>query len=119
MKTINLILIIAIISLVALMIYGAQKQKISGSVTKGDFFEGYVTNQKLSPGERLEGNGVYDKSCNPVENGLTQCDAGIQTEKGLLNFNYKHFMHSQPCISEGDKLIVEVSEGGKTKVTRI
>ena len=31
----------------------------------------------------LEGKGVYDRSCNPVENGLTQCDAGIQTEKGF------------------------------------
>ena len=54
-----------------------------------------------------------------IGNGLSQCDAGIQTEKGLLNFNYKHNMDLQPCIAEGDNLKVEILEGGKVIVTRI
>ena len=81
-------------------------------------FQGVITNMKLEPGI-LEGTGVYDKSCNMIGNGLTNCDAGIQTEKGLLNFNYKHNMDAQPCIAPGDKLKVEVLDSeGNAKVTR-
>ena len=54
-----------------------------------------------------------------IENGMSQCDAGIQTEKGLLNFNYKHNMAVQGCIDQGQNLKVEILEGNKARVTRL
>ena len=111
-------IIIGVVILLGFVLVGTFKTgSVVKDVVKEEVFEGTITNLNLEP-STLEGTGVYDRSCNPVENGLTQCDAGIQTEKGLLNFNYKHQMHSQPCIDQGDKLTVEVLENGKARVTR-
>ncbi len=114
----NLILgIIVLAVLVAAVVY-ANVSKATGNVIQEDVFEGRITNMQLEPAV-LDGEGVYDRSCNMVGNGLTQCDAGIQTEKGLLNFNYRHNMNIQPCISEGDKLKVEILDtDGSARVTR-
>lgn len=119
MKSGTVILIILTLGLIGLIIFGSFRtgKVIEGSV-EGDVFEGVITNAKLELGI-LDGTGVYDRSCNPVENSLSQCDAGIQTEKGLLNFNYKHNMHMQRCIDNGDKLKVEVFANGKARVTRL
>ena len=116
MKKSSILIIIMIIVLIGFVAFSALRN--TGSVIKEDVFEGVITNADLEPGI-YDGTGVYDKSCNPVENGLTQCDAGIQTEKGLLNFNYKHFMHSQPCIDKGDKLKVEILADGKARIKRL
>ena len=110
---IAIILIIALIGLIVIAQF-----KTGNSVKEDNVFEGVITNMNLEP-QILDGEGVYDKSCNPIENGLSQCDAGIQTEKGLLNFNYKHDMHAQPCLDKGQTLKVEILEGGKAIVRRI
>ena len=123
MKKINLILGIIVIVILSLSFV---KLKTSGNVVDDqnsgmmnsqDVFEGVITNMELSP-QILDGTGVYDRSCNPVENDLTQCDAGIQTSAGLLNFNYKHNMHMQACIDAGQNLKVEILEENKARVTR-
>ena len=115
MKPVHILLIVIILVLIGLMAYG--NLKTTGNVVQQDVFEGEITNMNLEP-MTLSGEGVYDRSCNPVENGLTNCDAGIQTEKGLLNFNYKHDMNMQACLDKGDKLEVEILADGKAKVTR-
>ena len=117
MKTGSIIIIVLVIALIGLFAYSSLRTTGNSVKTGEDVFEGRITNFNIKP-ETLDGTGVYDRSCNPVESGLTQCDAGIQTEKGLLNFNYKHNMHMQRCIDSGDKLKVEILEGGKAKVTR-
>lgn len=110
-----IITIFAILLLGSLIVFGFFK---TGNVIKEDVFEGIITNLKLEPGF-LEGTGVYDRTCKMIENGLSQCDAGIQTEKGLLNFNYKHNMNIQGCIDSGQKLKVEILDSnGKARVTR-
>jgi|SRR3989344_6308089 len=116
MKPIHIFLIVIILVLIGLMVYG--KFKTTGNVVKQDVFEGIITNMNLEP-QVLDGTGVYDRSCNPIEGGLSQCDAGIQTEKGLLNFNYKHDMNAQPCIDKDQKLKVEVLANNQTRVTRL
>ncbi|MBU0963162.1 MAG: hypothetical protein KKD48_04635 [Nanoarchaeota archaeon] len=116
MKKINLIAGISLIILFGTFIFLARSA--TSNVIKGDVFEGIITNMNLQS-QVLDGMGVYDKNCNAIENGLTQCDGGIQTEKGLLNFNYKHNMHMQKCIDQGQKLKVEIFEGNKARVTRL
>ncbi len=110
------IIIISLIALIGLFVISPLYLK-TGNVVKTDSFEGRITNMDLAPGI-YKGIGVYDRSCNPVENGLTQCDAGIQIEKGLANFNYKHNMNMQGCIDAGQSLTLEILEGGKAIVTR-
>ena len=109
---------IALIIFIIAIIYANVTNSISGNSIKKDVFEGKITNMNLEP-MILQGTGVYDRSCNMINNGLTQCDAGIQTEKGLLNFNYIHNMEKQPCISEGEALEVEILDSGKAKVRRL
>lgn len=82
MKKSNLIVIGLIILLLGILVFSGRKQTDN---VKEDVFEGVITNMNLEP-RVFDGIGVYDRSCNPVENGLTQCDAGIKTEAGLLNF---------------------------------
>ena len=118
MKKLGLVIIVIIVSVALSGILLLRAGKLTGNVIAGDVFEGIITNMDLQP-QVLDGKGVYDRSCLAVDRGLTQCDAGIQTEKGLLNFNYKHNMHAQKCIDEGDNLRVEILEGGKAIVTRI
>lgn len=117
MKIGNIIIVILLIALAGMFAYSALRKTGNSIKADGDVFEGVITNMQLSP-QTLDGTGVYDRSCNPIENGLTQCDAGIQTSAGLLNFNYKHNMHMQGCIDEGQNLKVEILEGNKARVTR-
>ena len=112
----TIIIIIALVFVIAgIFVLGAKNP--TGNVIKEDVFEGIITNMNLEP-QVLDGTGVYDRTCKMIENGLSQCDAGIQTEKGLLNFNYKHNMDMQGCIDAGQKIKIEVFANGKAKVTR-
>ena len=117
-KSILIIIGLLVIILFGMLVFSARKPTPTGNVVREDVFEGTITNMDLEP-IILEGMGVYDRSCNMVGNGLTQCDAGIQTEKGLLNFNYKHNMAVQGCIAEGDKLEIQILENNKAMVRRI
>ncbi len=117
----KLIIIVLAIALVSLLGYiSLRTAKTTGSAIRGEeVFNGFITNVNLEAG-KLEGTGVYDRSCNMIGNGFTQCDAGIETKKGLLNFNYKHNMAVQPCIAQGDKLEVEILDSeGKARVRRL
>lgn len=116
MKKSSLIIIGLLIVLFGMIVFSARKP--TGNVIKGDVFEGIITNMDLQP-QVLDGTGVYDRSCNSIDGGLSQCDAGIQTERGLINFNYKHNMAVQGCIDQGQKLKVEILEGNKARVTRL
>jgi len=118
MKTKTIFIVLGIL-LIGMMIFGSFKTgKAVKEDVNGDSFKGVITNMKLEP-QTLDGRGVYDKTCNMVEDGLTQCNAGIQTEEGLLDFSYKHHMDVQKCIADGDNLQVEILEGGEAIVTRI
>lgn len=117
MKSETMIIAVLVIALIGLLAYPSLKATGDSVKLDKNVFEGIITNMNLEP-QIFEGTGVYDRSCNMIGGGLTNCDAGIQTEKGLLNFNYKHNMNIQPCISEGENLEVEILEGGKARVTR-
>ncbi len=110
-----LILIIIIFSLV-FVLYSENEGK--SSVSGVDLFNGTITNLKISLGN-ISGVGVYDKTCKSIGNGLTECNAGIKTEKyGVLNFNYVHNMAVEPCIVSGDKLQIEIFKNGTARVWR-
>jgi|SRR3989344_5247165 len=115
MKKSSLVIMGLVVILVGMLLFSAKKP--TGNIVKEDIFKGIITNINLEP-QILDGTGVYDRSCLAVENGLSQCDAGIQTEKGLLNLNYKHNMNMQGCIDAGQKLKVEVLADNKAIVTR-
>ena len=118
MKSGSIIIIILVIALIGLFAYSSLRATGNSVKVDRDVFEGIITNMNLEP-SILEGVGVYDRTCKMIENGLSQCDAGIQTEKGLLNFNYKHNMAVQGCIDQGQNLKVEILEGNKARMTRL
>ena len=88
-------------------------------IPEGNLFKGEITNRNVLSGV-VRGVGVYDRSCVPVEDGLTQCDAGILTkEYDVLNFNYTHNMATEPCIAPNELLTLEItSETGEAVVKR-
>lgn len=100
---------------------GFSNKGVSGdiSLSKGNIFEGNITNVKVSPG-KLDGISAYDKNC--IGQPITECDAGIKTEEyGLLNFHYSHNMATQPCIHMhgAENLVVEILDSnGAAKVYR-
>lgn len=87
--------------------------------TNGDIFTGKISNVAVKPGT-IKGIGLYDRSCKMMSNGLTACDAGIQTEEyGSLNFKYQHNMQQQPCLAPNDIVMVQIlDERGNAKVQR-
>ena len=113
MKTKNIALIcIALVISITIISFN------TSTVNASDTFNGKITNINLVP-QVIYGTGVYDHNCISVENGLTQCDAGIQTSAGLINFNYKHNMQKQPCIDEGDNIKIKILNGGIARVLRL
>ncbi len=81
----------------------------------GDAFAGSLTDgvgssepAEADPGT-YEGVVVYDRSCEPVGDGLTGCDAGIETQElGTVNFYYEHDMHQKPCLVPDQSVVFEV-----------
>jgi len=116
MKYINWIIIASAIALLAF--WGFQKTdspKENGIV---DIFEGKIDNTSLE-GNILFGNITYDRNCKSVGNGLLHCDAGVKTEKfGVINFDYTHNMSKQPCLVDGDKILLKVKKDKKAYAIR-
>lgn len=84
---------------------------------QGDAFSGTLTDGVGSKepvsvaAGRYEGNIVYDRSCGNVGNGLTGCDAGIETaELGTVNFYYEHDMSRKPCLDPDQRVVLEVDD---------
>lgn len=84
---------------------------------RGDAFIGTLTadagsDQPVTEDTGLyEGTIVYDRSCQSVGNGLTGCDAGIETsELGTVNFYYEHDMGRKPCLDPEQQVVLEVGE---------
>ena len=121
-KFIAAALVIVLVAGIGFFAMESLKPKATGFATglsqKTELFTGKITNMNLEPGT-YEGTGVYDKSCIDSGAGLTECDGGIKTDKGVLNFHYKHNMAILPCIAPGDGLVVEVLDSeGNARVTR-
>ncbi len=121
-KFIGVALVIVLVAGIGFFAIDSLKPKATGYSTalpqKAELFTGKITNMNLEPG-KYEGTGVYDKSCIDAGAGMTECDGGIKTDKGVLNFHYKHNMAILPCIAPGDGLIVEVLDSeGNARVTR-
>ncbi len=122
-KFIAAVLVIVLVAGIGFFAIQSLKPKATGFAAAGlpgksEIFTGKITNMNLEPGT-YEGTGVYDKSCIDAGAGITECDGGIKTDKGTLNFHYKHNMAILPCIAPGDGLVVEVLDSnGNAKVSR-
>lgn len=82
---------------------------------RGDGFTGILTQgiESTQPADIetgvYEGEITYDESCDPVGDGLTGCDAGIElAEVGTVNFYYEHDMDKRPCLVPDEHVAVEV-----------
>jgi len=98
----------------------SEGDSLDGVNPTGDLFEGKITNKNVVPGKMM-GTGVYDKSCVSIGGGLTNCHAGIKTDKyGVIDFNYEHDMAKKPCVAPNQKVVVEILDSaGNARVQRI
>ncbi len=99
-------------------------------IAKGDLFNGVIINMNEIPNvkfrTKFRGTGVYDRNCVKVGvapetgNPLVNCHAGIKTEYGIIDFNHVHDYYKNPCIIEGDEVVVEILDSqGNAKVQRV
>lgn len=93
---------------------------------QGDAFDGTLTtgvgsDQPATVDSGLyKGTIVYDRSCKSVGDGLTGCDAGIDTsELGTVNFYYEHDMGRKPCLDPEQQVVLEVGEEQATVQRKI
>lgn len=83
-----------------------------------DVFRGQINRSNIGEATLL-GSITYDRNCLPVENGLTQCDAGVKTDEyGVINFNYTHNMREEPCLVAGNKVLMKIQKDRQTFVVR-
>lgn len=83
---------------------------------RGDGFTGVLT-QGIESSQPTnieagiyEGEITYDESCEPVGDGLTGCDAGIELSDGeTVNFYYEHDMDERPCLVPDEQVAVDVN----------
>ena len=86
------------------------REGYAGDAFAGSLTEGVGSSEPaaVDPGI-YEGEIVYDRSCKPVGDGLTGCDAGIETaELGTVNFYYEHDMQQKPCLTPDQQVVFEV-----------
>lgn len=98
---------------------GSSKVTVDRDGYRGDTFTGIVTEHEGSdePADMAagtyEGTIVYDKTCAPVGDGLTGCDAGIDLESsGTFNFYYEHDMDKKSCLVPSQAIVLDVNEAG-------
>lgn len=115
MKKIKWFLFIALFSVISAT--GWQQAKAQSNEVV-EIFSGKIDQPRLK-NLVLTGDIAYDRNCISVEDGLTQCDTGVKTEKyGTINFNYKHKMSEKACLFNGDKVLLKIKENGNAFVIR-
>ncbi len=116
------IIIAAIVLVGGIAIWNVNKpdQLTGGVVLRGESFKGVISNTAVTP-MTIKGMGVYDRSCIMGVDGLTSCDAGVQTQEfGVLNFKYRHNMVTQPCIAPNDLVQVRIlDDKGNAEIQRM
>lgn len=98
---------------------GSSTANVDRAGYRGDTFTGVVTVHEGSdvPADvaagTYEGTIVYDRSCYPVGDGRTECDAGIALQSfGTVNFSYEHDMEQTPCLVPYQEVVLSVNEAG-------
>ncbi|MBI2548188.1 hypothetical protein HYW21_02455 [Candidatus Woesearchaeota archaeon] len=124
MKKLYIVSLVLVLMVGSLIFFAARNTTGSAvrstSAARGDTFVGRISNVAVQAGT-LSGMGVYDRSCKMGTDGLTSCDAGIETkEYGLLNFKYRHDMTRQPCLAPNDLVEVRILDAqGNAEIQRL
>lgn len=93
---------------------GVDREGYQGDAFAGSLTEGVESTDPaaVDPGI-YEGVIVYDRSCESVGNGLTGCDAGIETQElNVVNFYYEHDMQQKPCLVPEQQVVLKVENEG-------
>ncbi|AWB27605.1 hypothetical protein [Halococcoides cellulosivorans] len=90
------------------------REGYSGDAFAGRLTEGVESSEPAVVEHGIyEGKVVYDRSCESVGDGLTGCDAGIETaDLGDINFYYEHDMQQKPCLTPDQQVALDVDDDG-------
>ncbi len=86
----------------------AAKSKPGSQQPQGDTFTGTILNRPLEG--KVEGVILADLDCKGSMTAIT-CIAIVDSTTGQLEFKYTHNMEKEPCLSPGERVIVEASQG--------
>ncbi len=114
----GLLTLVVVFAGIAFLIASPSASHIETQTARGeDAFYGSITNVPF----KHESTGVVkaDTNCKPVEDGLTNCIAIINSSDGTeLHFNYTHDMSRQPCLAPGDHVTIMLLSDGTVKLVR-
>ena len=118
----GVIVLVAVFGALAFLIASPPGSHAGAQAARGeDAFFGSIENVPF----KGSATGVVraDTNCKPVENGLTNCIAIIDSGGTELHFNYKHMMgHSaeggQACLASGNDVTITLLTDGRVKVVR-
>ena len=85
--------------------------------TRGDVFTGHIVNSPFVG--IVEGTVQADKDCSSADGMMYTCTAVIEQPGGTLYFHYTHNMHAQPCLAQGNRVLVSAQPNGAASVTRL
>ena len=117
----GVIVLVVVFGVIAFLVASPPGSHAGAQTAKGeDAFFGSVENVPFNGS--TAGVVRADTNCKPVENGLTNCIAIIDSGGTELDFNYKHRMdHSsegQACLAPGNNVTITVLTDGRVKVVR-
>ncbi len=82
-------------------------------------FEGKITSGNTEAQTYTNVPVLTDEGCTTDQKtGLANCTTKLETDGGVIAFNYEHDMMQKPCLSLGDKAIVQVNGDGSALVER-
>ncbi len=108
----------AIAAAIGIYLYMLPQAGASGSGF--DTFNGKVVSGALDQQVYTGLSVLSDEGCTVDQRtGLSNCTSQLKAGSGIISFNYEHDMMEKPCLSLGDKVDLQVTEGGAAVVRRI
>ncbi len=117
--------IVAVLLVAVAVYFGSQHlsmakfEKPGLNASAQNVFEGKIVIGNTSAQTYTNVSVLTDEGCTTDHNtGLANCTSKLKTNGGVIAFNYEHDMMQKPCLSLGDKAIVQVNLDGTALVER-
>jgi hypothetical protein len=113
----NILLVASIIvALVVGAFLGLSNLPSEGGQNRG-FFAGHLVNSQFVGS--AEGVVQADRDCQSPDGIAYTCTAVIDQAEGTIYFHYTHNMQAQPCLAQGERVLLAARQDGTAVVTRL
>lgn len=114
------IAIVAVLLVGVAVYFSAQHPSTTAIESSGpNVFRGRVVSGNTGSQTYSNVSVLTDEGCTAdPRTGLANCTTKLQSNDGVISFNYEHDMMEQPCLSIGDKANMQTFENGTAIVDR-